>query len=320
MEKLNINDLIVEYMAYKVRNDYDPIITTKEFTKFLKYFEEKIEVEKETDNIEEIFKSFYDTKNKKDWLTPKWIDGKKEYYSDPHMYLKNDGKDYYLEANYNLNINDLCRISTYNMFNEDVTGIRILIGEFLANQRKRSIKESFAPDASEWMVGCSAAANIINEIWKSYINEDINNQRWPKQCQDINKYLFDIDLSSIIGTKSIKEELCNAFDAFSKRIAILYHTDKNLKISSDSVNYLAYSNYRLLIDGYKELIEKAYDVDKKELELDFSKLTYREIYEEDKKYYFDSESYIMNNVKPIENEKAKTLVHNMYKRKKIIGE
>ena len=87
-----------------------------------------------------------------------------------------------------------------------------------------------------------------------------------------------------------------------------------------SVNYLAYSNYRLLIDGYKELIEKAYDVDKKELELDFSKLTYREIYEEDKKYYFDSESYIMNNVKPIENEKAKTLVHNMYKRKKIIGE
>lgn len=42
---------------------------------------------------------------------------------------------------------------------------------------------------------------------ESHIDRLIENQKWPKQCKGINKYLLEIDLSTIINLKSIKKEL-----------------------------------------------------------------------------------------------------------------
>ena len=43
--KLTVDDLIVEYMICKIENNYEPNIFASEFMTFLKYFEEKMEVE-----------------------------------------------------------------------------------------------------------------------------------------------------------------------------------------------------------------------------------------------------------------------------------
>ena len=73
-------------------------------------------------------------------------------------------------------------------------------------------------------------------------------------------------MSKIIGTKSIKKQLLELYNTFSKRIAILYHYDRNLKVSSSTNSYLARANYELLIQGYEKIIGIAFGPYKKALE------------------------------------------------------
>ena len=74
-------------------------------------------------------------------------------------------------------------------------------------------------------MGKYLTAEIINIIWKSYIEENIKQNRWPGQCRDIDKYLLEIDLAEIIELKSIKKELLDMYETVSKRIAILFKED-----------------------------------------------------------------------------------------------
>lgn len=87
----------------------------------------------------------------------------------------------------------------------------------------------------------------------------IEHQKWPSQCKDINKYLLETDVSTVIHLKSIKKELLELYHVISKRIAVMYHQDRNLQISSAQGDYLASANYKLLIQGYEELFRIAFD-------------------------------------------------------------
>lgn len=288
--KLTVDDLIVEFMMCKVKNGYEPSFLASEFMIFLRFFEKQMPVEDSLYDSEKLFKRFFERKSDSDWSTTLWI--KQEKIIQPHMDIEysDEHSDYLIKANYRLSDYDRSVINTYFMDEgmgkyDDYKGqtfkIRSIIKEWLTNFPKRKIDESIEVDEQNLSIGKCIAAEIITNIWNSYTDIQIQNHAWPKQCKDMEKYLFEIDLANIIGVKSIRKELIELYNVLSKRVAILYQQDTNLKISSSSNGYLAYANYKLLFKGYEDLINMSYGAYKKSLEIDIPTLKLKESYEID---------------------------------------
>ena len=313
--KLTVDDLIVEYMMYKVKNGYEPSFLTLEFMDFLRFFESKMQVEDSLYENDKLFQRFFERKAKSDWSrTINWYTSKKEVVPHMEMVYSEKDNDYLIKANYKLSDFDKSVINTYFMDNgrDDYRGkifeIRSIIGEYLSTFPKRKIDESIEINESDLIIGKYVAAEIIANVWESYIKEQIENHKWPKQCSDINKYLFEIDLAEIIGVESIKSQLLQLYGVISKRIAILYHQDVNLRISTASNVYLARANYELLIEDYEKIIGIAFGNYKKSLDVDLSTLTFRRSYEFGDIYYWDDSSNTKTIISTLGNDKVKKLV------------
>ena len=320
---LTPDDMIVEYMIYKVVNGYEPSFTGDEFIVFLQYFETKMKVEEVTYDKENLFTGFFNRMIDRVWWASKDMIGKQRY-AKPHMNLEFDKEinDYVITANYFLSDYDKSVISTYFMDNgmskyDDYKGtawkIRQIIQEYLSDKPKRMIDESIEIDPHDLIIGKYIAAEIITQIWFSYIDKKIENNRWPKQCRDINKYLFEIDLATIIQVESIKDRLLNLYEVFSKRIALLYSQDKNLKVSSYEIGYLARANYELLIKDYEKIMNDTFGPFKKSLEFDLSAFTFKESHEQEGIYDWDDDAPIITTSNSIGNDNEKTLVKNIEK-------
>lgn len=65
--KLTVDDLIVEYMMYKVKNGYEPSFLTSEFMSFLSFFESKMDVEDSLYENNKLFERFFVRKNEQEW-------------------------------------------------------------------------------------------------------------------------------------------------------------------------------------------------------------------------------------------------------------
>lgn len=216
--------------------------------------------------------------------------------------------EYLIKANYRLNAYDNSVINTYFMTRTEVEKIRKVIADYLENHPKRQIDPSIEINSDNLLVGKYIATEIIENIWKSYVETEVSKHRWPKQCSDITDYLFKMDLATIIGLKSIREDLITFYEVISKRLAILYQQDENLKISSHSNDYLANSNYRVLVSGYEEMFNSTFGTYKNSLEIDLEKQTFTERHESEDFYLYDDESEIKTNIITIGNDKAKKLV------------
>ncbi len=141
---LTVDDLIVEYMMYKVNNGYEPQFLTSEFISFLYFFESKMPVQDSLHENEKLFQRFFKRKAENDWsITINWNPNEKQVI--PHMdmiYSETDG-DYIIKANYRLSEFDRSVINTYFMpsgrYGEGkTTEIRNLIGKYLSDQPKKS--------------------------------------------------------------------------------------------------------------------------------------------------------------------------------------
>ncbi len=176
-----------------------------------------------------------------------------------------------------------------------------------------AVEETIETSEKELLVGKYAAIEIITNIWQSHISKQVENHMWPRQCQDINKYLFEMDLAEIIEAKSIKKELLELYTVFSKRIAILYHQDNELKIGSQSDAHFARLNYELLIKGYEKIMGIAFGEYKKSLFIDLSALTFTKKHEVDGVYDWDEEPDIKTNQVQIGNEDSLKLIRSLEK-------
>lgn len=317
--KLTVDDLIVEYMMYKIRNGYEPSFLTSEFICFLYFFESKMPVEDSLYENDKLFQRFFERKSEREWSrTVSWSTDKKEIVPHMEMIYSDKDNDYLIKANYKLSDFDRSVINTYFMpggqWGQGKTKeIRNIISEYLSNQPKRSIDENAKVDDNDLIVGKYISAEIITNIWNSHIDKQIQNHAWPRQCSDINKYLFEMDLAEIIGTKSIKKDLIELYSVLSKRIAILYHQDKNLRISTYSNVYLARANYELLIQGYEKIMGTTFGVYKKSLDIDLAALTFKESHEIDGVYNWDEDPDIKTTTTSIGNQNVKKLVRSLDK-------
>lgn len=307
--KLTIDDLIIEYMMYKVKNGYEPSFLTSEFMNFISFFESKMQIEDSLyDNIK-LFQRFFERKAEHDWLKViNWGSSEKKIVT-PHMDMiySYEDNDYLIKANYKFSDSDKSTINTFFMDPKEVSKIRSIIGEYLSNYPKRKIDENVKINENDLLIGKYISAEIIINIWESYINTLIKNHKWPIQCTDINKYLFDNDLAEIIGVESIKNKLLQLYNELQKRIAILYHQDNNLKISTISP-YLAISNYELLIKDYEEIINIAFESQKKALDIDFSTLTFKESHKINSTYFEDDDYDVKITTSPLINDNTKKLI------------
>lgn len=320
--KLTVDDLIVEYMMYKVNHGYEPKFTASEFMSFLYYFEDKKEVDDVLYDKGSLFKRFFDRKLENDWSTTDWSTNKK--CPSPHMNMEYSERDndYIIAANYKFSDYDKSVINTYFMDNgmskyDDYMGtaweIRNIIGDFLSDQPKRKIDESTEVSENELSVGKYIAAEIITQIWQSYIDKQVERKAWPIQCRDINQYLFEIDLQKIIGTRPIKEELLELYTVLSRKIAIMYHLDEDLKVSSKKRSYLARANYELLVQGYEKTMDIAFGPYRKSLEFDLSSSTFKESHALGGVYDWDEDPDVKTTTTSIENDYVKKLVKNIEK-------
>ena len=57
--KLTTDDLIVEYLMYRIKNGYNPEFLTSDFIEFLRFFETKMEVEDTIYDGVPLFKRFF---------------------------------------------------------------------------------------------------------------------------------------------------------------------------------------------------------------------------------------------------------------------
>lgn len=299
--KLTVDDLIVEYMIYKTDHGYEPSFSTSEFIHFLHFFESRMEVEDLLYEKEELFNRFFERKNRIDW------------YHEPHMDRIKDktNHDSMIQANYKLSYYDRSVINTYFMEKGQTFKLKKLIEEYLANIPKRSIDDTIDVEENDLLIGKYIAAQIIQMIWESHIDKLIEHQKWPSQCKDINKYLLETDVSTVIHLKSIKKELLELYHVISKRIAVMYHQDRNLQISSAQGDYLANSNYKLFIQGYEELFRIAFDKYNKSLNIDLSTFTLRESHTSDGVYDWDDETDVETTTTLINDNKVKKLAGSL---------
>lgn len=268
--ELTVDDLIVEYMVYRVNNGYEPKFSISEFMNFLKFFENKKKVNDVLYDGKELFERFFNRKSQRHWLIKNYNTGKFEFKPHIEMEYSEKDNDYIITSNYMLSDYDMSVINTYFMSRYNVIETRNIIKEYFSIMKKRKINELEEVNEDELMIGKLYAAKIVNDIWDSYVNEQIKLKKWPIQCKDMNKYLFDIDLAEIIGLKSIKKELIELYRVVSKRITILYKEDKNLRIDSFKRSYLAYANYMVISNGYEKLFNIAYGPYKTSLNIDLT--------------------------------------------------
>lgn len=312
--KLTVDDLIVEYMIYKVENGYEPSFTSSEFISFLYFFENKMPVEDTLYENKKLFERFFKRKGESDWNNSIL----KANQVIPHMdmiYLEKED-DYLIKANYRLSAYDKSVINTYFMEGHDnprgkATQIRSIIGEYLLTEEKRNLDLEAEITEKEMLMGKYIAAHIIMNIWEKYINDLSFAYKWPKQCDDINKYLLDTDLATIIGVVSIKETLLEIYNIFSKRAAILYSQDKNLRISTYKNQYLARANYETLIQGYEKIMNHTFGIDKKSLDIDVTLATYRESNYIGLVYDWDDEPIEVTRNEKIKSSKIKKMIKNL---------
>lgn len=314
---LTVDDLIVEYMMYKVNNGYEPQFLTSEFIRFLYFFESKMPVQDLLYDSEKLFQRFFERKAESDWSSIiNW--NTKEKQIIPHMdmvYIKEED-DYIIKANYRLGEYDRSVINTYFMpggtWGEGKTAeIRNLIGEYLSEQPRRKIDDTIEIDETSLMIGKCLTAKIVENIWNSHISKQVEYHEWPEQCKDIDKYLLKTDLAEIIGCKSMRKELLDFYKVISKRIAILYQQDRNLKISNCCGGYLARANYELLINGYQNIFGIAFGKYKSSLNIDLESSTFTESHEIDGVYMWDEDPDVETTTTQIRNDNVEKLVKTL---------
>lgn len=270
-QKLTVDDLIMEYILYIIKNGYDSQFSATQFMVFLHFFENQMEVEDVLYGKKQLFTRFFERE--------------REYTSHLDMEYNRNLKDYLIQANYQLNASDCDSLTTNFMDSSDVEKIRKLIAQFWEKVQKRKINTSIFIKKENLLIGKYTASEMIMYALTKNLGLD-------------SEKLVSDELFELQALEPLEELLPDFYDEISKRIAILYQCDQNLKINNDENRYLANYHYHLLKDGYGGIFERLSVRDLAKLEIDLNQKSF--ISREQK-----AEQEIINQTE-IGNDKAKT--------------
>lgn len=241
--KLTIDDLIIIYIAEKMKQGYIPEVDEEELMDFLKYFTKKIEVEDILWNYQHLIIHFFIRKNATNW------------FGEPHIDFTKAGT---LKPNYRFSIYDELVINPYFMQGKIKKEVIDYITEYLKRLPKRTLEIS-----NEKMIipkeECKLSSALLMEcLWRCDINKKIEEHKWPTQCTDIIKYLIEEDLALKVELESERKKYLEFYEDFAKKTSILLENDPKLKIENYHNNYLAYANYQIITENDQDNLLKKF--------------------------------------------------------------
>lgn len=279
--RINVEDLILIYLSAKLQNGYCPFFGKQELFNFLTYIDSKKEIHGLKMNFNYLMnKTIYKH-------IGKTIDERSHIEIDKYNMVR---------PTYDFTIYDMCFI---DIKKEDLIDINKLINDFLIPYPKRKIIVS--NEVTNENIECAnmLSALTVEFIWNSYIDEFIDLGLWPKHCTDINKYLIEYDLAELLELPSIRSELLSFYDLFSRRLSGLIQREGNVKVSGNSRNLLAYSNYMCLTKSFENLLSY---INNKYFELGI----------------YDKNNYKIKGDNVVDREKARKLVKMLAKVKNYV--
>lgn len=248
--RLSVDDLIVEYMIMKIKMGYYPWYMIDEFMDFVLYFEGYKKIDDVLYDGDRLFNRFFERKIG-DWSFNdiSLFFSEKKYV--PHMFR--DGSR--IVATNKLGRYDDSLLNIYFMSDSEQNNIRNIIVRYLNRFKKRDLCFDF--DVSDRCIelGEYISARFICSLWREYVYKYIDLKRWPIQCRNINEYLLDIDLASIINLPSIRDDVISFYRDVSKKISFMIEEDNCLEIMSSDNVYLPYANYEYIFNGYRDLFD-----------------------------------------------------------------
>lgn len=289
-KSLTIDELIIIYLAEKIKLGYEIFTSLEEIIDFVTYFNH---------NKKYVRNSSFENNNS-DYILD---------YCNQNNHL--EVVDNVIKPTNEFGKNDVLDTQFSYMISDDKIRIRAIIQSYLQKFSKRQINiENKVVSQNSLACGNMYSILMINTIWNCYTQKYIDAKCWPVQCTDIEMYLFQNDLASIIGLPSIKSQIMSFYDTFSKRLAVLMEEENELLVSNSENLYVANSNYECLIKDYEGLM--TYCSSKKfNISITFSKLyqIFPNIFTSEEK-----QMYITNDT--IKNDDAKKLMKTieMYRR------
>lgn len=295
--KLKNEKILLEYLYNKLLHGNIKEITSSEYFNFIEELVERINKDESEFKKEVTYKkqSFEEIVNNVNLLT-------KTYYADKNIKLS---KDLITDQEIIIPTYGLTRIN-YHDYKSDLYGRQLDI-------YKELLKESIICDEicdfpldkesdKKANIAKRVTSVFINDLIDRYVIYKISENRWPKQCQNVDEYIFKRDIASLIdenGTKQIFQKLyLHALSMTLKMISKINDLDM-IKFSNNPNNVLAYANFYKMIspqefDFIKQFVYDRYEINNSSINVTVneSKVTFKTITcSNSDEYEYDDDTY-----------------------------
>ncbi len=244
MDKIEMqrwNNLIHRYIIEKIRKGYEISCTPVEITGFLNFISYFVDFSKSSKDYDDILNNYL---NGFGSVTKDWSIREERFTYKPLVKQTESGL---IVPTYDLAYNPQENEKTHmDKLNEYYTKY------MEKNCSKREIPTTDILDESTIEFGTNAAAALLMRIWNNKKGCYQKKGMWPIQCNDIKKYLLDIDLAEIIGLPSVRGDLLDFYFNISKRIMSVSQNDDEFRMTDFGYGVLAKSNFDLITQGYTD--------------------------------------------------------------------
>ncbi|MFA5407428.1 MAG: hypothetical protein WC343_01495 [Bacilli bacterium] len=238
VKKLEGHELLSSFLRLKTVNGIGSSVSEYEFNHFIKTLLDKLD----DDSLSCYLYSMDDINF--DILCKKAVEDKNINLWGRELEYKNNEliATYFTKDTLRGNSND-----DYSVRNFSLQYIRNLVKD------KKYEVSSFNPlDTleSDLKLSKQIAIYITSDLANRYVKDMIEKCLWPKQCSDINEYIYQKNIAPLINLAGSRHNFLQLYIYCLKCIAQMLSNDKNLQISNNKHNCLAYSNFLQLVSPF----------------------------------------------------------------------
>jgi hypothetical protein len=236
-------NVFFEYLYARLNNGITEGITEEEYYSFLNLLLEKVNTDESTYAIKAISPSeTFST------IAEKAIEKTSSAYNKNLKGL--DFKNGIIYPNYNLRKLEWNKYMLFISHGRERTLTDKTIKQIVKvpNLSEYSLREA---NAANFKIAEQIAAYFVNDLIERYLAKKIENGLWPKQCRNVDEFVFNRNIGKAINEEGTKENFQIAYYQAIRIITELLETRQSsndyLMFSNNSANCLAYANYLKII-------------------------------------------------------------------------
>ena len=172
----------------------------------------------------------------------------------------------YAEPTYSFTKNDKVDLSLEKI---EIYAIKDYVSKKVNNIKLSSFAISDA-SSDDLHIGEIVSSYYVNDLIRRYVDDKINFGSWPKQCDDIDEYIFKRDIAKLIDEDGTVENFKIAYLQAIRVVCELINESRKkgrveVYMSNNDYNMLAYANYKKIVNSYKLRFLRKYDYKKYEI-------------------------------------------------------